>query len=164
MSELEVLVDSKPAEDGSKRIVKAFSTIEKAANNLAKNTSAKFKQLRSDIDSLSRLRGPGVDVSRRLLDLGNALSGFKSPSSSSISNTKAFFAALNSAGRVPQNVVNTINAVKNGFANFKGPSPQSVQNTKDLLKALSNVSMPRNLSGVVNALQQIGSAAMAAVS
>ena len=162
MSDIEVQVNSKPAEDGAKRITKSFESIERAANKLAKNTTSKLRLLRQEVDNLTRLRGPSADISKRLTDLGNALSSFRAPNSTSVKNVRDLLNVLSNAGRISPSSLAGLNTLKGLLAGFKGPSPASINNTRALFKALASASTPRNLNGVVSGLNAIASAAQAA--
>lgn len=159
MSDLQVSVDPKPAEDGSKRVVVAFNRIDKAGQDLAKSINTNFKRISDSVSLLNSLRGPSADITQKLNALSLALGSIRAPSPAAVNNTKALFSVLERAGNSSTNIPRVLANIKTVFDGFKGPSSSAVNNTKNFFKVLQSAQAPRNLSGIVTALNQIAQAA-----
>jgi tape measure domain-containing protein len=159
VSDLEVTISPKSAEDGSKKILKAFDSIDKAGTKTANSLTANLKKIETAFASLGGLRGPSATLAKQVAGLSAAMAGFRAPSSVSIANTKSLLAVLSSAGRVNPALLTALASASASFGSFRGPSAASVANMRSLLNALKTASTPRGLSGIVSGLNSIATAA-----
>lgn len=159
MSDFDIKIDPKSAEQGAKKVTKAFSDIEKAAEKLAKNASPRFSKVSKDVEGLSKLRGPSASLSANLRNLAQAMREIKAPSSTSIKNINALMKTFQGIKGPSAGTIAGINALKQALAGFQIPTATSVKNLRAMLSTLSNLKAPQGIQSVVVGLGQIATAA-----
>lgn len=159
MSDFNIKIDPKSAEQGAAKVVKSFESIEKAANKLSKEVGPKFTKLKNEVASLSKLQGPSAGLSSKLKELGDALRNLRGPSPQAVKNIKALFASFSGMKGPSTASISALASLKTAMQGFTAPSAATVKNLRGLFSALSSLRVPTNLQNIVTGLGQIATAA-----
>ena len=175
MAGYELEIDSKPTEQGAKRIVKSFDDIRAAAEKMERGSVSSFNAMERAFQSLSGKRlflGPTLDS---LNQLQKVMQGFRSIGTPNSAALDKFFSAVSKARGPSRSSIDNINRLMSVIARyqsvsapsakiipflsalstFKGPNPTAGRNTAALLKALSNFQPSGNLSQTIKDFQRL---------
>lgn len=169
---LRLEINAGGAKKGAADFEGAIRRIDRAVQNLDKNSSAAFTRLQrnatrvnftSIANAINRINNLRINPSlvNNLTQLSSTLGRMRGVSPQVITSLRSLSSAINTLGAANANLRN-INNLFNSLSNIRPINPAAIQGINLIGQSIRNLGAPRNTSQIVSALNQITVAATAA--